>query len=215
MNRGRFVTFEGIEGSGKSTQLNLLTRWFSQKNVPFVMTREPGGTEIGTQIRKILLSEGTHGLSALSETFLYFADRFQHIVEVIRPQLEQGNLVLCDRYHDSTVAYQGYARKIPLNLLQSIWNNSGNALDPDLTLLFDIDPEIGIQRSMQKLHNANLDESRFEKEVIAFHHDVRQGFLAIAKSNPQRVVVLNANDSVSAVHEQVVRIIQTRLKIDG
>jgi dTMP kinase len=213
MNRGRFVTFEGIEGSGKSTQLNLLSRWFSQNKVPFVATREPGGTEIGTQIRRILLSEQTRGLSALSETFLYLADRFQHVEEVIRPQLEQGNVVLCDRYHDSTVAYQGYARKIPLALLQNIWSQSGNALEPDLTLLFDLDPEIGIQRSMQKLRNANLDESRFETEMLAFHADVREGFLAIARTNPDRVVVLNANDSVQAVQEQVVRVIQTRLKI--
>lgn len=212
MNRGRFVTFEGIEGSGKTTQINLLSHWLSQKKVPFVCTREPGGTEIGTRIRKILLSEQTSGLYPLSETLLYLADRFQHVSEVIRPQLEQGNLVLCDRYHDSTVAYQGYARKIPLSLLQHIWKESGFALEADLTLLFDIDPVIGIRRSMQKLQKEHLDESRFEKETLRFHTAVREGFLAIARENPERVTVLNANGSIEAVHEQVIRVVEARLK---
>lgn len=214
MNRGRFVTFEGIEGSGKTTQINLLSRWLSQKKVPFVCTREPGGTEIGTQIRKILLSDQTSGLYPLSETLLYLADRFQHISEVIRPQLEQGKLVLCDRYHDSTVAYQGYARNIPLSLVQQIWKESGSALEPDLTLLFDIDPEIGIRRSMQKLQKENLDESRFEKETLRFHTAVREGFLEIARENTQRVVVLNANDSIEALHGQVIGVVEARLKIE-
>src|SRR6185503_9474035 len=116
-----------------------------QQNYHLCCTREPGGTGIGTQIRKILLSESSEGLAPLSEALLYMADRFQHIQDVIRPAISEGQIVLCDRYHDSTIAYQGYARRIPLALLDSIWKTS--ALEPDLTILLDLDPEQGLERS--------------------------------------------------------------------
>jgi dTMP kinase len=208
MKAGRLVTFEGIEGCGKTTQIRLLGEWLTQKAIPHVSTREPGGTPIGMQIRRILLSDQTAGLFPLAETLLYLADRFQHISEVIRPQLQAGTLVLCDRFHDSTVAYQGYGRGISLELLAQIWHSSEIALNPDRTFLLDIDPELGIRRSMQKLRTEHLDEARFEKEAILFHSRVREGFHEIARNDPKRIVLIDGNDSIEAVHRNVVKAFQ-------
>jgi dTMP kinase len=203
MKRGFLVTFEGIEGCGKSTQLRLASEWLGKKGVPFYKTREPGGTSIGAEIRKILLSQNTVALAPLAETLLYLADRFQHITEVIRPHLQQAEVVLCDRYHDSTVAYQGYARKISLELIENIWRGSALAIDPDLTLLFDLEPEQGIRRSLQKLNAQQLDEARFEQEAIEFHARVREGFLDLARKNPERITIIDASRPIHSVHESV------------
>jgi dTMP kinase len=204
MKRGKLITFEGIEGCGKSTQIELAAAWLKSQNISCFMTREPGGTAVGMEIRKILLSEKTTELFPLSEALLYFADRFQHIREVLDPHLEAGDSVLCDRYHDSTVAYQGYARNLSIRLLDRIWKDSGINLHPDLTFLFDLPPEIGLQRSLQKLKKQNLDESRFEKESIEFHTKVRNGFLTIAKFNPERFVVLDAKRNPDEIQDDVV-----------
>lgn len=208
---GLFLTFEGIEGCGKSTQIRLIAEWLGRQGLPYVLTREPGGTELGKEIRRILLSEKTVGLTPLSEALLYLADRFHHICTIIRPALEAGSIVLCDRFHDSTVAYQGYARNIPMPLLDAVWRGSGISRDPDLTLLLDVQPEIGIRRSLQKLQAENLDESRFEKEALEFHARVRHGFLELARANPVRIAVLDGTGSVDAIHREVVQILQRRL----
>jgi dTMP kinase len=200
-----FITFEGIEGCGKSTQLKLAAQALEKQNYRICCTREPGGTGIGTQIRKILLSESSSGLAPLSEALLYMADRFQHIQDVIRPAINEGQIVLCDRYHDSTLAYQGYARKIPLALLDSVWKNS--ALEPDLTILLDLDPEQGLERSLKKLAAQQVDESRFEKEALQFHRDVRNGFLTLAKQNSNRIKVIDAGGSVEEVHARVMNLL--------
>ena len=206
-----FITFEGIEGCGKTSQLKLAADWLETRGFPVVRTREPGGTAIGVQMRSILLSEKSTGLAPLSEALLYMADRFQHIAEVIQPALQGKKVVMCDRYHDSTVAYQGYARGIPLEFLDSIWKESGMALDPDLTLLLDLDPESGIRRSLRKLAAQNTDESRFEKEAIEFHAKVREGFLDLARLNPDRFVVFNASHSIERVHSNVVVALESHL----
>jgi len=215
MKPGLLITFEGIEGCGKSTQLRLAAEWLTEKGIRFFCTREPGGSQIGSEIRKILLSQKTVALAPISEALLYMADRFQHIAEVITPRLAVGQLVLCDRYHDSTVAYQGYARNISLELLEQIWRQSGMSIDPDYTLLFDLDPETGIGRSMQKLQRLNLDESRFERETLEFHAKVRNGFLALSKLNPGRFEVLDASGSVEKVHQQTVSVLERRLRLKG
>jgi dTMP kinase len=193
MKRGIFITFEGIEGSGKSTQAQLASTWLKSRNVPHVITREPGDSTIGKDIRRILLSENTASLQPVSEALLYLAERFQHINEVIRPNLDAGNIVLCDRYHDSTVAYQGYGRGISLQWIENIWSNSGQSLVPDQTFLLNLDPEIGLNRSLEKLRSAGLDESRFEKESLEFHTRVRDGFLEIARQNPKRFEMIDAS----------------------
>jgi dTMP kinase len=204
MERGKLITFEGIEGCGKTTQIELAAAWLKSQKISCFVTREPGGTIIGLEIRKILLSEKTTELLPLSEALLYFADRFQHIQELMTPHLEAGDAVLCDRYHDSTVAYQGYGRNLSIRLLDRIWKDSGMNLQPDLTFLFDLPPEIGLQRSLQKLKSQNLDESRFEKESLEFHTKVRDGFLTIARFNPERFVVLDAKRNQDEIHKDVV-----------
>jgi dTMP kinase len=211
MKRGLFVTFEGIEGCGKSTQVQLASSWLQTKNIPHLVTREPGGTQIGTEIRKILLSENTVELQPVSEALLYLADRFQHIVEVIRPALDDGKIVLADRYHDSTVAYQGYGRGIPVQWIENIWIGSNAALVPDLTILLDLDPQIGLQRSLEKLRARGLDESRFEKEAFEFHIRVREGFLELAKQEPDRFRIIDASLSSEKIHHQVAEILTTKV----
>jgi dTMP kinase len=206
MKHGKLITFEGIEGCGKSTQIQKIAGWLKAHNISFRLTREPGATAVGQQIRQILLSEKTGTLDPLTEVMLYLADRFEHIHRVIRPHLQAGDLVLSDRYHDSTVAYQGYARGISLELLDQIWMNSGIALIPELTILFDVDPEIGIGRSLEKLKQAGLDESRFEKESIDFHSRVRAGFLDLAKRNPQRYRIIDGSQRIDLVYKEVIEI---------
>lgn len=206
-----FVTFEGIEGCGKSTQVRLLSEWLSNQNIQHVLTREPGGTAIGKEIRKILLSEKTVALAPLAEALLYLADRLQHVSEIIRPNLEAGKLILCDRFHDSTVAYQGYARKLPLYLLDRVWRDSGMAVIPDVTFLFDVAPEIGIRRSLQKLKQQGLDESRFEKETLQFHAQVRAGFLELARLDSLRIIVIDGTKSSEEIHQEVLKNLQPKL----
>jgi dTMP kinase len=211
MKRGLFVTFEGIEGCGKSTQLQLASAWLNKQNIPHLVTREPGGTMIGTAIRKILLSEKTVELQPVAEALLYLADRFQHIVEVIRPALDSGKIVLADRYHDSTVAYQGYGRGIPVQWIENIWLGSNAALVPDLTILLDLDPQIGLQRSLEKLRARGLDESRFEKEALEFHIRVREGFLELARLDPNRFRIIDGSQSTELIHHKIAQILTTKV----
>ena len=213
MTRGKFITFEGIEGSGKSTQMNSLAEWLIAGGHPVLTTREPGGTAIGAEIRKILLSEKTKGLIPVSETALYLADRFQHIREVIIPALKAGNIVLCDRYHDSTIAYQGYARELSIEWLDAVWRGSNLAFEPDVTILLDLDPETGIVRSLNKLRKHGMDESRFEREGIDFHTRVRNGFLELAKLHSHRYIVLDALQSQERLQSQIQARIRERLQI--
>src|SRR5262245_42334534 len=207
MKRGLFVTFEGIEGCGKSTQVQLASVLLDKQNIPHLVTREPGGTNIGIEIRKILLSEKTIELQPAAEALLYLADRFQHIVEVIRPALDSGKIVLADRYHDSTVAYQGYGRGLPVQWIENIWVGSNAALVPDLTILLDLDPQIGLQRSLEKLRARGLDESRFEKEALEFHIRVREGFLELAKLDPKRFRIVDGSQSEEKIHESIIKVL--------
>lgn len=213
-NQGVFITFEGIEGCGKSTQLELLVTWLASRKLQCLQTREPGGTAAGAQIRKVLLSESSGALDPYAELFLYMADRFQHIAQVIAPALARGEVVLCDRYHDSTLAYQGYARGIPLDLLDYLWNKTGRALEPHHTILFDIDPETGVRRSLEKLRAASLDESRFEKENLGFHSKVRHGFLNLARLNPNRIAVIDAHGSIEDIQKKVNELVTKWLQIE-
>jgi len=212
LKNGVLITFEGIEGCGKSTQLKLASEWLQNRDFAVACTREPGGTRIGVEIRKILLSQNTVALAPLAETLLYLSDRLQHVSEVIGPQLKNGAIVLCDRFHDSTVAYQGYARGISLELIESIWRASSLAVDPNLTLLFDLPPEQGIRRSLEKLQKQGLDESRFEKEAIEFHSRVRTGFLNLARNFPPRITVIDASRSIEDVHKDVTKRLEGFLK---
>lgn len=188
-----FVTVEGVEGAGKSTLMNMLVREFERRGLPFVRTREPGGCGLGAKLRPILLDVSST-LDSRAELFLFLADRAQHVAEVIRPALERGEWVLCDRYADSTIAYQGYGRGMDADRLQELNDHATGGLWPERTLLLDLPVEQGLQRARARngREGLSLSEGRFEAEEIAFHQRIRQGFLSRAARWPERFRVLNA-----------------------
>jgi dTMP kinase len=197
---GTFITLEGPEGAGKTTQVRLLSAKLDSASVPYVLTRDPGGTPLGKQIRQILLKPG-NPVAPMTELLLYQADRAQNINEVILPGLKAGKLVICDRYIDSSIAYQGYGRDLDLALIEQLNNMSTQGLKPELTLLFDIESEKGLGR----LHPGGHD--RMEKEAIEFHHKVRQGYLTLAKLEPARWRIIDANKPLHIVQDEMVRLI--------
>ncbi len=196
---GIFITFEGVEGSGKSTQLGLLAKRLELEDVRVRCLREPGGTAVGEAIRSILLDPEHLGLDARAELLLYEASRAQLVAEVIEPALQAGDVVLCDRFFDSTTAYQGYARGLPLEEVARLNEAANGALTPDLTIVIDVDPGLVLERACE----ASGAPDRLELEDVAFHQRVREGFLAIARAEPQRVVVVDGEDAVEIVSGRV------------
>ena len=196
-----FITLEGPEGSGKTTQLKPLVADLTGRGCDCLVTREPGGTPIGAQIRKILLHPDSRGMAPLAELFLYEADRAEHLHRQIRPALAQGKVVVCDRFYDATVAYQGYGRGLALDFLHHLHRVLTDGLTPDLTLLLDLAPEVGLERTWNQMENGGRDlaEARFEEEALAFHRRVRAGYLELARAEPQRFRVLDAARDVAQV----------------
>jgi len=209
--RGRFITFEGLDGCGKSTQLEKLAAALRARGIDVVTTREPGGTEIGERIREVLLSSRTSGLEAHAEMALMFASRAQLIDEVIQPALESGKWVLCDRFTDSTEAYQGSGRELGSETVLRLHQLLCGGLWPDLTILMDSDVASSVRRARRRNKDTGQDENRFEKESQAFFTRVRDGFLEIARRAPQRVVMIDARPPIDVVHEQIVRVVKQRL----
>ncbi|HSF57355.1 MAG TPA: dTMP kinase [Candidatus Binatia bacterium] len=210
----RFITFEGGDGSGKTTQVKALESHLVARGKSCIATREPGGTSLGRLIRHALLEVGNQPITSPAELFLYLADRAQHLQEVILPALEQGKVVLCDRYTDSTLAYQGYGRGIDLGLLRTLNDIASRGIRPDLTLLFDCPAEIGLSRTAQRQSQpATLRGrvDRFEEEKIEFHEKVRNGFLELAKAEPQRFRVIDAARSAADVRQEIMDIIDREL----
>jgi dTMP kinase len=200
--KGAFISFEGIEGTGKSTQAKLLAEYLSLKGYRVIQTMEPGGTKISLKIRELLLSLDSREMDQVTELLLYNAARVQHIKEVIEPALERGDIVITDRFSDSTTAYQGYARGIDLQLIDSLDMIATKKLRPDITILLDIDVKTGLAR------NKVLNKSdRLELEGISFHEKVRMGFVQIAAREPERVKVLDCAEGLDGVHRKVVKII--------
>jgi len=197
-----FVTFEGGEGCGKSTQAKSLYRRMSRLGIPVVLSHEPGGTPLGKQIRHCLKQTRETEISPLAELFLFTASRAQLVVKVIRPNLEKGIIVICDRYFDSTVAYQGYGRGLDLNFIQVINASATQGLLPELVILLDIPVEIGLARKR------SVRQDRFEREEIAFHQWVREGYLKMAKAEPERWLVVDA----TLPKKEVEQIIWERVK---
>lgn len=208
-----FITLEGIEGSGKSTQVKLLAEHLKQAGHSVVVTREPGGTPIADQIRKILLDANNNNLEPFAELLLYYAAREQHIVEVIAPALKAGKIVLCDRFIDASVAYQGYARELDLKFISQLNKQVLGPINIDLTILFDLPVEIGLARARNRAATLakELREERFENERREFHEKVRQGYLAIAKQETKRVVVVNGELGVDALANEVWKVVETRM----
>ena len=203
---GVFVTFEGTEGCGKSTQISLLAGYLSSAGVPFVTTREPGGTRIGRKIREILLKTENSDITTRTELLLYAADRAQHVEEVIRPALDEGKVVLCDRFSDATVAYQGYGRGLDLELICSLNAIATQGLNPDLTFLIDCPVETGLARALRRSAGESPSEMRFEKEGLSFHRNVRKGYRKILEAEPERVVAVDGGRSREEVHREVLDI---------
>ena|ERR1700756_4687854 len=193
-----FITFEGIEGSGKTTQLRRLAARMANA----VVTKEPGGTPLADRIRAILLDSGSH-LDPLAELFLFAASRRQHVVEVIRPALQRGATVLCDRFTDSTLAYQGFGRLLDLDRLRALNAWATDSLAPDLTLLFDLPEAAGLSRARSRNAEAAHDEGRFEAEELRFHQRVREGYLALAVAEPERFAVIDADGGIDEVYARV------------
>ncbi len=189
---GTFITLEGPDGAGKTTQLRIISNELTAINCQHIITRDPGGTVAGKQIRRILLNSN-FPLSSTAELFLYQADRAQNVAEIIIPALEKGLVVFCDRYIDSTIAYQGYGRGLSLETIETLNNISTNGLKPDLTLLFDLDSETGLSR----LHPGNFD--RLEREALDFHQKVRNGYLTLAKNEPNRFCIIDASAPLTNV----------------
>lgn len=201
---GSFVTLEGPEGAGKTTQVKLLAKELERLEIPHLVTRDPGGTALGKQVRRILLTPGMN-VAPMTELLLYQADRAQHVEELIKPALKEGKLVICDRYIDSTVAYQGYGREIDLELIDQLNQMSTGGLKPVVTILFDIPSEDGLAR----LHPGGHD--RIEREAITFHQRVRQGYHTLAEKEPDRWQILDASKALTTVQEEFRNILRTAI----
>ncbi len=210
-----FVTFEGIEGTGKTTQIKRLVSWLtSERGRAVTVTREPGGSRLGAELRRILLSMESRDLTGHTELFLYLADRAQHVSTVIKPALDQGRVVVCDRFADSTVAYQGYGRGLDPKLLHRLNDVAVNGTWPALTILLDIDPALGLNRALTRnvRENKAQTEGRFEAEDLEFHTRVREGYLTLAALHPERMVVVDATPGPDEVFAAVRAAVEARLE---
>lgn len=212
---GKFITFEGGEGSGKSTQIKLLEEYLRSKGQQIITTREPGGTEVGRELRRILVEGEVSKLDAHAEALLFFADRRLHLIKKVWPALEDGKWVLSDRFADSTMAYQFYAynKRLSKEDIQALYHFAVGDFKPDLTLILDIDPEIGLSRSFKKAETMINKETRIENQALDWHRRLRQGYLEIAKEEPDRCVILNANQSVDGLHQNIVRVVEEKFGV--
>lgn len=218
MSRGFFLTFEGLDGSGKSTQLRKLAAHLDSEGVPITVTRQPGGTRIGDRIRSLLLDSRTENLAPMTELGLMFSDRAQCIAEVIRPALDQGRLVLCDRYTDSTEAYQGGGRQLGSEAVLRMHQTICGGLDPNLTILLLADFERSLARARRRNDRhakAGQDEGRFESEDHAFYRRVHDQYRAIAAREPGRVVVIEGDQTIEAIQHQIATLVEQRLSAAG
>lgn len=214
--KGLFITFEGGEGTGKSTQLKLLADFLAQRNIPVITTKEPGGTEVGQELRRILVTGDKDKMDAVAEALLYYADRRIHMTKKVWPALEEGKWVLSDRFADSTVAYQyyGYNKRVPYQTLENLYKLAVGDFKPDLTILLDINPEIGLARSLAKAGHMAVKETRHESRALEFHNNLRNGYLEMAQKEPERFVVLNADKTIEDLHQEIVKTVTERFKLD-
>ena len=211
MKLGKLITFEGIDGCGKSTQMRLLEQYLAELDVAFVSTREPGGTELGKKIRSALLDGVKGSVEPLAELLLYAADRAQHVRQVIMPALAEGKVVLSDRFYDATTVYQGYARGFDRTLINQLNELASGGLKPDLTLIFDLDVETGLKRKLERGGATNgiaTQPDRLDQEPVEFHERVRNAYLEIAAREPQRFRVIPAAGPVEGTFELMIREVQ-------
>ncbi len=209
-----FITFEGVEGSGKTTQIQRLKEYLTQKGIRCKVTREPGGCSIGEKIRKILLNPDHREMVPMTELLLYEAARAQHVSEIIKPFVEEEGVVLCDRFSDATLAYQGHGRKIDLKWIERLNHLSTQGIRPDVTFLLDCPSNVGLKRAIRRNRALKQErEERFEREEIQFHRRVRKGYLAIARKEPRRVKVIDTRQGEEKVFEKIQKIIDNLLGV--
>ena len=199
-----FITFEGIEGCGKTTQIGHLTSYLKKNQRPFLLTREPGGTQVGEKIRQILLSSDTIGIEPMAELFLYVAARVQHYRQVIAPARREGKVVLCDRFADATTVYQGFGRGLDLAWIEEVHARALENIKPDLTILLDLPVEVGLKRAWKRLEKDQTREDRFEKEALEFHRRIREGYLTLARKEPHRILVLDGLKDEQTLHREII-----------
>lgn len=209
--RGLFITLEGIDGSGKSTQFRLLADHLRRRGYPIRETREPGGTKLGEEIRGILLASATVGLAPLAELALIYAARAQHLEEVIRPALARGEIVLSDRFNDASLAYQGSGRKLGFKTVKAFDKIICGRTQPDLTVLLDMDPQRSLERALSREARNQSHQGRFEAQGLEFQARVRAGYLTVARRNPRRVKVVSAEPAVEIIHTGICRFVDALL----
>ena len=211
-----FISFEGIEGSGKTTQINHMVNFLRNNGHDCVITREPGGTRIGRKIRAILLDPASKDMDPLTELLLYTADRAQHIREFIYPFLSAGKTVLCDRFYDATVVYQGFARGLDIGLINKLHKLLFENLKPDITILLDLPPEKGLSRAWKQIENGAREsvETRFEEEKRSFHNKVRSGYLELSRLEPERFKVIDASMDENRVRSEIIKILSREIGLN-
>jgi dTMP kinase len=206
---GKLIVFEGVEGCGKTSQMQLCSQWLESLDISVILTREPGGTELGLHLRRLLLEKSENKpVAEVTELLLYAADRSQHVEQELKPNLAAGKYILCDRYTDSTIAYQGYGRGLKMSLIDQLNYIATAGLESDLTIWLDVDVEVGLAR--KRGSEAALD--RIEQETITFHRRVQQGYAELAASNPSRIVRVDGSLSKEIVHQMIQEILRVHLK---
>ena len=200
-----FITFEGIEGCGKTTQMRLAGEHLENRQIPHILTEEPGGSPLGKRIREILLNEEPYPIGARAELLLFAAARAQHVEDVILPALKAGKSVLCDRFTDATLAYQGFGRTLDIDFIRTLNDFASLSLKPGLTLLFDLPAEAGLTRARDRIARmtGSRREDRFENEQTAFHRRIRAGYLSLARQEPDRFRLIDASRDIATVHQEV------------
>jgi dTMP kinase len=209
---GIFISFEGLEGAGKSTQYKKLCSYLEKKKVKFVSSNEPGGSEIGNSIKTILINNKFNNMQSKTELFLFSAARYQHVCEVIKPSLANGYMVITDRYVDSTIAYQAYGRGLDLDLIKNINRIATDGVYPDLTFLLDICPKKSIERLLKRVAITQKKLDRIEEEKIEFFQKVREGYLALAKAEPGRFKIIDAEEDIDKIHNKIIKYLTELLR---
>ncbi|GLV56715.1 thymidylate kinase [Dictyobacter sp. S3.2.2.5] len=210
MGRGYFISFEGLDGAGKTTQMELLAGWLERRGMEYIRTCEPGGTPLGVEIRRLLFHQPELTITPLAEAFLFQADRAQHFQTRILPALAAGKVVLSDRCFDSSIAYQGAAQGLGTDLIAQLSRIATQGHAPDLTIFLDLDPAL-VHKRTSTSHNGRQEQSRFDRASEQFHTRLRQAFLALAQAEPQRIKVIDAAQPVERIHQHIVELIDPRL----
>ncbi len=215
MSKGHLISFEGLDGAGKTTQMEMLEQWLSAQHVLYVRTREPGGTALGVEIRHLLLNRPELAITPLAEAFLFQADRAQHFTNVVLPALEVGTLVITDRCFDASIAYQGHARGVGIELVTRLSMIATQGHVPDLTILLDLDPSQVHTRTDLANDTSGLrgEQTRFDAEEEQFHQRVREAFLVLARLYPERIKVLDASKSTQLIHEEIIALVKPLLEM--